>query len=439
MRKSWVVTLLSCVGLIRGIQFGTECTIDLISPHDSDTIGVAAVRAKGTIQLQSATTSFPFVACAVVETARTSAIVVHCFDEMYQPSTALNNEIAIDARFATPDGDGEYGLAVFGMFQTTKSQAEAAVKLFLGGDSPNAVKCGASVKFYLVTSFTQPWWLEYLAPGEVSQRQLTEVMDKVKEARQNLLTTATERARASHMLDTRGWLNLFQSPPPLSLRGIPHLLGPVPTPHTVSEDIRAQLSPVVVIFSGGANKWQVHRNVQRLIRSCRDANVPLSIVLCVYDNSDWNDVFWVAEDVEGVSVIVVKARKQMRLWWVAVPLVHHCVLSVPLCRYVKRFLTPLVAHTGSYSHVIILDADVDIPTQVFDVVRLWMSTPCVCTADSLHPRPSGGFPEYDEDVRRHDRTAFPRSRLASHSPLPLPTRGRDSSGGDPTGDGEAWG
>ncbi|MDR3738433.1 MAG: hypothetical protein P4L40_05375 [Terracidiphilus sp.] len=69
------------------------------------------------------------------------------------------------------------------------------------------------------------------------------------------------------------------------------------------------------------------------------------------------------------------------------------VLSSLLCRFVKRFLLPGIVNPQSYTHVMLLDADVDISPPHFDAVRRCVGwgcvCVCVCVCRNLGSAPSG--------------------------------------------------
>jgi hypothetical protein len=100
---------------------------------------------------------------------------------------------------------------------------------------------------------------------------------------------------------------MFTSPPPLSLRGLPNMLGPLLSSARGSAD---SLRVFVAVFAGTHTKAIVSSNIQ-LILSSHAASDTVDVLLCLYDNSDWSDLAWTSQS----NVVTVRAIKQMK-WWV---------------------------------------------------------------------------------------------------------------------------
>ena len=138
-------------------------------------------------------------------------------------------------------------------------------------------------------------------------------------------------------------------PPPLSLQPHPGFVGPRDA-HTWP---RSRV--LVAAAVGGTHQASVARVLGALC-GARGGNGTLasfeptacSVVLFVYDESDWRDV------AHATGATVARVRGQMK-WW-----------------YVKRFLHPdlVPGASAGYSHVVVLDEDVTLAPG-FDASRFF--------------------------------------------------------------------
>ena len=74
------------------------------------------------------------------------------------------------------------------------------------------------------------------------------------------------------------------------------------------------LSMQIIVFSGTAGKPYVDTNIRHMYASAHEAGMELSVMLCVYDGSNWDDVEWTLTDWPGLDVVVIRAKRQMKYW-----------------------------------------------------------------------------------------------------------------------------
>ena len=148
--------------------------------------------------------------------------------------------------------------------------------------------------------------------------------------------------------------------PPMLLRGLPNLLGPVPAEVAAGSGAPAGAPPpavaaapkplrvLVATFAGSRTKAFVARNIGRMLSDGARCDaigrcVDVDVLLCTYDDTDWSTEPWAS----STRVVTVRASGQMK-WW-----------------FVKRFMAPAVV--AGYEYVTLLDDDVSLPASMFSL------------------------------------------------------------------------
>jgi hypothetical protein len=150
------------------------------------------------------------------------------------------------------------------------------------------------------------------------------------------------------------------APAGVSVRGLPHMLGPVLPPRQSFAPPPPPLRVLVAVFGGARTRDVVSSNIQRFLNAadvCAGGGgggggdaaaqqhcVSVDVIACVYDGSDWRGVPWVGRR----EVMLVSSPVGQMKWW-----------------YVKRLMTPAIVSPDAYDYVVILDDDVDVAPPAF--------------------------------------------------------------------------
>lgn len=308
-----------------------HCSVSFTAPLDGDVVASrgSGLNIRAWVQVASPA-ALPLTACFVIKNVATGTATGHCLADVEWSS----GRGEVDVGVGLDVGDSRYEVEVFGVPASSLADSATHLAARLGGEVVPEGSCGAGVSVYAVESWLAPWTREYTSPQP--HHSTAAAVDAAFAAKRAYVEWVWRSGGGHGLLDPHtGWLTGFHTQPPLSLHGLPHLIGPLPAP-VPKGDAPTPLSVIVAVFSGAGSKHRVNANVRALHASAASAGVLLSVLLCVYDDSDWSDVPWVANANAhpGFSVVVIRGRGQMK-WWC----VLNCVL--PLCR---RVPVPTGAH-----------------------------------------------------------------------------------------------
>lgn len=354
-----VTVLLAVIGPCLGgfIMLQPQCTVTIKSPAPDD---VLALRNGTTYHLvahadfaKHGNGTIPSVAalCMLIEAAHYPFYRISCVNISTSGAVAELQDMNIDLELSAQDGEGYYSILLYVMTNLTAPAAETIMTMMLKGNGDLTVDgCATKTHFTVIEYRTSPWWAEFVGRDALAYTGLEKSVEEAKEARQSHLATVGQVARDGNWFTPEGWIDLYMTQPPLSYRKVPKLIGPVlygaaeeakSEAETKTETIdnytrfnETNLAPFVAVFSGNKTKQLVCENIEKFIASTSALDIALTVLLCVYDGSDWSDVRWVREEIPHVTVIVVSVLRQMKWWCVTV----QSPLTSYDCKFLKRVL-----------------------------------------------------------------------------------------------------
>ncbi|MDR3738434.1 MAG: hypothetical protein P4L40_05380 [Terracidiphilus sp.] len=290
-----------------------SCRVNLIAPQPYDAISGPGIRVTAHVTLAAPFVGRPLAVCCAVEEHLSNSTSGLCLPVARDPANPGATAL-IDYKFNLGPEEGREGvfrIHVFVFPGANEAEGRELLKEVMLGTVPAVMPCTAASTFVSFIEHTNPWWSEYLTPPTGFPDQDV-ILTAVAQRRQDV---AAANARlpgfAAHHDPVTGWVNAFTTQPALSYRPLPNLLGPA-----VVEPLHKP-SLLVAVFSGGGTKDVVSRNVMHLHTSLSAAGGELSVMLFVYDDSEWGDVEWAAAAEPPFPVVFVRVRKQMKWWCVS--------------------------------------------------------------------------------------------------------------------------